>query len=333
MKHISFTIRNLLLFLILCALIIFSVTMGRYEISAPDVFRILFSPFLPVGEEIGTLARNMVLTVRLPRILTAVLVGASLSVAGASYQCIFRNPMAAPDILGASTSAGFGAALAILFRLSNTEITAWAFGASLFCVMLVLGIARICRGSQMLNLILAGIMAGSLFQAATSYLKLIADPHNTLPEITYWLMGSLSGITPKELGFVWIPVLAGMLPIFILRWKMNLLTINDDEAKTMGVNTRRIRVIVILSSTLLTAAAVSVSGVIGWVGLVIPHLSRRFIGSDCRHLIPSSALMGGSFLLLVDDVARNLYSTELPLGIITALIGAPFFVYLMIRER
>lgn len=316
--------------LVISALV--SLMIGRYEISFADACRILLSSLVPVEKTWTDLAQNMLLLVRVPRITSAILVGAALSAAGASYQCIFRNPMAAPDILGASTSAGFGAALAILLHLSSGTIMIWAFLASIGCIILVLSIARAGKGSEALNLILAGIMISSLFQAGTSYLKLIADPNNTLPEITYWLMGSLSGITMKEVGFVCLPMLAGFAVLIFLSWKMNLLTIDDEEARTMGVNTRLIRIAVVIASTLLTAASVSVSGIIGWIGLVIPHIGRRFVGNDCRFLIPASALLGAMFLLLVDDLARNLYSTELPLGIITALIGAPFFIYLMLRR-
>ena len=215
---------------------------------------------------------------------------------------------------------------------SNTEITAWAFLSSIACVALVLLCAKICRGNPIVNLVLAGIMIGSLFSASTSYLKLIADPHNTLPAITYWMMGSIAGANMAKLRYVWIPMLIALVPIVVLRWKINLLTMDDEEAKTMGINTGRVRVIVIICATLLTAASVSVSGMIGWVGLVIPHLARRMVGNDCRILIPTAGLTGGIFLLLVDDVARNLYTTELPLGIQTAFVGAPFFIYLMARK-
>lgn len=317
---------------LLAVCFVLSVMIGRYEISMKELWLVLISRVVPVEQSWSQLTDNIVMQVRIPRIIVAVLVGAALSVSGTAYQCIFRNPMAAPDVLGASTGAGFGAALAILLGRGSVEVTLWAFLASIVCVLLAVFSARVSRGNRVLSLVLAGIMIGSLFQAATSYLKLIADPHNTLPEITYWLMGSLSGVRPEELGYVWIPMLAGFVPIYILRWKMNLLTMEDAEAKTMGVNTKRVRVTVILCSTLLTASAVSVSGIIGWVGLVIPHIGRRLVGSDCRALVPASALLGGSFLLLVDDLARNLYTTELPLGVLTAVIGAPFFIYLLGRK-
>lgn len=309
-----------------------SMTLGRFEISLKELFGVMFYKIIPIEPFWKDITESIIINVRLPRIIAAVLVGAALSVAGASYQCIFRNPMAAPDLLGASTGAAFGAALAILMQKSQTEITLWAFACSVLCIITVLLVSRLCKGNAVLTLVLAGITVGSLFQAGTSYIKLIADPNNTLPEITYWLMGSISGVGLDEIKYLWIPLLLAAIPIFLLRWKMNLLTLDDDEAKTMGVNVKKIRLIVIICSTLLTAASVAVSGVIGWIGLVIPHMSRRLVGNDCRYLIPASALVGGLFLLLTDDIARTLYTTELPLGILTAVIGAPFFIYLLSRR-
>lgn len=323
----------LALIVILFVCILISLMLGRFEITIPQCLGILASKFIKLKPQWTQVQDNMLSLVRVPRVLIAMLVGMALSVAGTSYQCIFRNPMAAPDVLGASTGAAFGAALAILLGRSSTEITVWAFLSSISCVLLVLLCSKLCRGNEILNLVLSGIMIGSLFSAATSYLKLIADPHNTLPAITYWMMGSISGANMDKLSYVWIPMVLAAIPIFLLRWKMNLLTLEDEEAKSMGVNTRRTRIIVILCATLLTAASVSVSGMIGWVGLVIPHITRKMIGSDCRALIPASAFVGGIFMILVDDLARNLYTTELPLGVLTAFIGAPFFIYLMASKR
>lgn len=321
-----------ILILLMLAVVLISLLLGRFAISVRECLGILASKVFRVEPYWTQIQDNMLWLVRVPRVLIALLVGAALSVAGTSYQCIFRNPMAAPDILGASTGAAFGAALAILLGRSNTEITVWAFIASIACVALVLLCAKICKGNPIVNLVLSGIMIGSLFSAATSYLKLIADPNNTLPAITYWMMGSISGANMAKLRYVWIPMAIALIPILMLRWKINLLTMEDDEAKTMGINTGRVRVIVIICATLLTAASVSVSGMIGWVGLVIPHIARRMVGNDCRILIPTAALTGGIFMILVDDVARNLYTTELPLGVLTAFIGAPFFLYLMARK-
>ena len=323
----------ILLIIILLVTATFSLLLGRFDISVRECFGIIFSKILPIEPFWTKVQNNMLMMVRLPRVVIAVLVGASLSVAGTSYQCIFRNPMSAPDILGASTGAAFGAALSILLQKSYMEITAWAFISSMICVLLVLFVSRLCKGNQILNLILAGIMVGSLFSAGTSYIKLIADPNNTLPAITFWMMGSLSGADTAKMSYIWIPILIGMVPIFVLRWKINILTLDDDEAKTMGINTRLTRTIVIISATLLTAASVSVSGMIGWVGLVMPHVARKLVGDDCRILIPAAALVGGIFLVLIDDICRTLYTTEVPLGILTSLIGAPFFIYLMIRAR
>lgn len=319
--------------LFLLLVMIGSFLLGRYGISPLDLLKILWSRVVPVSVSWEPITENIVLYVRLPRIYMAVLVGAALSVSGATYQCMFRNPMAAPDILGASTGAAFGAALAIVTGLSHTAILVCAFVSSLLCMVLVMLCGRLNCGNPVLGLILSGIMISSLFQAATSYLKMIADPNDTLPEITYWLMGSLSGVSLDDFTYVWIPFLVGFVPLFFLRWKLNLLTLDEDEARTMGVNTRRLRAVAIFSSTLLVAASVAVSGVIGWVGLVIPHMARKAVGSDCRVLLPASALLGGSFLLLVDDLARTLYTTELPLGILTAVIGAPFFLYLLSRKK
>ena len=315
----------------LLALFLLSFVVGRYGVPLGQVVRILLSGVLPLEQ---TWTDNMaiaVLNVRLPRILLACLVGCGLSAAGTGYQTVFQNPMAAPDILGASSGACFGAALAILTGQGAVMITVFAFLASLLSVALVYLVGNHTRGNRVVNLLLAGIMVGSLFSACTSYIKLVADPTNQLPQITYWLMGSLSGTRMGTVRFAAVCMAVGLVPLLVLRWRMNLLTLSPDEARAMGVHTDRLRLAVILSSTVLTAAAVSVSGMIGWVGLVIPHLSRRIVGSDCRRLMPMACLFGAAFLLLVDNMARCLTATEIPIGILTAFVGAPFFIYLMVR--
>lgn len=315
----------------LLTLFLLSFVVGRYGVPLGQVVRILLSGVLPLEQ---TWTDNMaiaVLNVRLPRILLACLVGCGLSAAGTGYQTVFQNPMAAPDILGASSGACFGAALAILTGQSAVMITVFAFLASLLSVALVYLVGNHTRGNRVVNLLLAGIMVGSLFSACTSYIKLVADPTNQLPQITYWLMGSLSGTRMGTVKFAAVCMAVGLVPLLLLRWRMNLLTLSPDEARAMGVHTDRLRLAVILSSTVLTAAAVSVSGMIGWVGLVIPHLSRRIVGSDCRRLMPMSCLFGAAFLLLVDNMARCLTATEIPIGILTAFVGAPFFIYLMVK--
>ena len=315
----------------LLALFLLSFVVGRYGVPLGQVVRILLSGVLPLEQ---TWTDNMaiaVLNVRLPRILLACLVGCGLSAAGTGYQTVFQNPMAAPDILGASSGACFGAALAILTGQGAVMITVFAFLASLLSVALVYLVGNHTRGNRVVNLLLAGIMVGSLFSACTSYIKLVADPTNQLPQITYWLMGSLSGTRMGTVKFAAVCMAVGLVPLLLLRWRMNLLTLSPDEARAMGVHTDQLRLAVILSSTVLTAAAVSVSGMIGWVGLVIPHLSRRIVGSDCRRLMPMACLFGAAFLLLVDNMARCLTATEIPIGILTAFVGAPFFIYLMVR--
>ena len=315
----------------LLALFLLSFVVGRYGVPLGQVVRILLSGVLPLEQ---TWTDNMaiaVLNVRLPRILLACLVGCGLSAAGTGYQTVFQNPMAAPDILGASSGACFGAALAIMTGQGAVMITVFAFLASLLSVALVYLVGNHTRGNRVVNLLLAGIMVGSLFSACTSYIKLVADPTNQLPQITYWLMGSLSGTRMGTVRFAAVCMAVGLVPLLLLRWRMNLLTLSPDEARAMGVHTDRLRLAVILSSTVLTAAAVSVSGMIGWVGLVIPHLSRRIVGSDCRRLMPMACLFGAAFLLLVDNMARCLTATEIPIGILTAFVGAPFFIYLMVR--
>ena len=323
-------------FLSLCAAlliaIIISATLGRYPISTKEIGGVILSQFFDVERTWKPIVEALLLQNRLPRIFLACLVGCSLSAAGASYQGVFQNPMASPDILGASNGAAFGAALAILLGMSKTVTVAFAFAASLLCVSLVIFLGKRAKGKRVVGLILAGIMVSALFSSGTSYIKLVADPNDQLPAITYWLMGSLNGTMPSDVYFALITMLIGLIPLILLRWRINLLTLGDQEAKTMGVHVTRLRTIVILCATLMTASAVSVSGVIGWVGLVLPHLARRLVGNDYRKLLPTSMVMGALFLLAVDDISRNALATEIPIGILTSLIGAPFFIYLMTKD-
>ena len=312
--------------------ILASFTLGRYAVPPKELLGILGSHLgLPIGRFWTARMEAAVWNIRLPRVLLSVLVGACLAAAGASYQGIFQNPMASPDILGASAGAGFGAALAILLGRTSIGITLGAFFMSLVTVALVFTVSRHAKGERVLGLVLAGIMVSSLFQSGTSFIKLAADPNNQLPQITFWLMGSLSGARWQELGFVILPMLAGLIPLLALRWQLNVITMGDDEARAMGVNAPRIRLVIVVCSTLVTASAVSVSGMIGWVGLVVPHMLRRVVGSDYRHRSPASMLGGGLFLLLVDNVSRSL--TGIPIGILTSFIGAPFFLWMITGRR
>ena len=247
-------------------------------------------------------------------------------------QGIFQNPMVSPSVLGASAGAAFGAALGLFFSMNYGEITVLAFLFGIGAVLLVCLIGSRVRQNQTLGLVLAGMMVGSLFSSAVSFLKLVADTNNTLPAITYWLMGSLSGTRMRDLVFAAPLLIVGMAVVYLMRWKINVLTLGEEEAKCIGVDTKRVRWIVVGAATLITAAAVSVSGLIGWVGLVIPHLARMLVGNDYRKMVPASLLLGASYMMVVDNVSRLLLAKEIPIGILTAFIGAPFFLYLILKE-
>lgn len=320
------------LVIVLIAAATVSFMLGRYPIAPAQVGALLVSQVIPVDQIWTNQQADIFFGVRLPRVLMAILVGCCLSVAGAAYQGIFQNPLVSPDILGASQGAAFGAAIAILAGASSFIISAYAFGFAMLCVGIVMLVAQRAKGNQLLGVVLAGIMVGSLFSAGVSFVKLVADPTSQLPAITYWLMGSFTDATMNDVAWVIVPMLVGTITLYLLRWRINILTMGDDEARTMGVNTNRIRAIVILAATLVTAASVSVSGMIGWVGLVIPHLSRMLVGCDYRKLLPTAMLMGSSFLLIVDNFSRLIGTAEIPIGILTAFVGAPFFLYLIIRQ-
>lgn len=311
------------------AVLLGSLLLGRYALSPGQLLHMLWTKVTGGAADWPLSDDKVVFAVRLPRVAAAALVGAALAVSGAAYQGMFRNPMVSPDILGASTGAGFGAAVAILLGAGYFGISAAAFCCGLLAVAAAWLVSRLSRTNQTVVLILAGMMISSLFSAGTSFVKLVADTQQQLPAITYWLMGSLSSIKDKDVLFLSIPVALGMVPLLVLRWRMNLLTLGEEEAQSMGVNTRRLRGAVIVCATLLTSASVAVSGMIGWVGLVIPHFCRMLFGYDYRRLIPAGALFGASFLLIVDDIARLVTTGELPLGILTAFVGAPLFLYLI----
>ncbi|HXF53366.1 MAG TPA: iron ABC transporter permease, partial [Hyphomicrobiaceae bacterium] len=263
-----------------------------------------------------------------------VLVGAALAAAGAAYQGLFRNPLVSPDILGVSTGAGLGAVLGIFLSLPVGGIQLSAFAMGLATVGLVYFIATLVANREpILVLVLSGVVVGSLAGAAVSLLKILADPYDQLPAIVFWLLGSLSSIRK---GDVWSSapfVLIGLVPLVLLRWRINVLSLGDEEAKALGVEAGRLRFVVISAATLITASVVAISGVIGWVGLVIPHLARMLVGPNFDRLLPTSMLMGGGYLLIVDTLARTVGRIEVPLGILTAIVGAPFFLWLLVRGR
>lgn len=312
---------------------LFSLPLGRYPIAPGQLLTILAAKIFPIAPTWPATLETVVFQVRLPRMLAAMLVGAALATAGAAYQGMFKNPLVSPDILGASAGAGFGAALAIYFSLGVVGIQVSSFLFSLLAVGLTWALSSRIRHDPVLILVLAGILMGTLFSSGTSLIKYVADPYDKLPAITFWLMGSLAAITPRDVWTALVPILAGMLPLYLFRWRLNVLSLGEEEARSLGLDTGRLRLIVILCSTLITAASVAISGMIGWVGLIIPHLARMLVGPNYRELLPAAILIGSAYLLLVDDLARVLTSVEIPLGILTSIIGAPFFLYLLLNAR
>ena len=296
--------------------------------SIPQTLATLFPGSFPEIEVTQTM-RNVIFNIRLPRVLLSLLAGAGLSVAGASFQGLFSNPLATPDTLGVATGASFGAALGILLgcNMFLTQVCALAMG--MLAVAVVYAVSRVRGGTNMVMIILGGMVVSSLFSALVSMIKYVADPQDVLPAITFWLMGSLSATNFQTLLLGAPFILAGTAMIFALRWRLNVLSLNEDEAHTLGVNVSLLRVLVILASTMITASVVSMCGLIGWVGLLIPHISRMLFGNDNRRVIPASIGLGAIFMLLIDTLARTVSASEIPVSILTAVIGAPVFIILL----
>ena len=321
--------------LVMLPLIVLTVALfiGRYPIAPPLVAKIAVSPLIPLERTWEPAMETVLFRVRLPRALAAMLVGAGLSVAGASFQGMFKNPLVSPQILGVSAGAGFGAAMGLLLSESMGTVQALAFFGGMSAVAFTYLISRIYRTTPILMLVLAGIVVGSLFSSLTSLIKYAADPWNKLPAIVFWLLGSFNGISLGDLLMVGPLILAGTAALLLVRWRINVLSLGEEEAQAMGVNTGQLRTIIIISATVVTAASVCISGIIGWVGLVIPHIARMVVGPDHRAVLPASCAIGASYLLVVDNISRSMLSTEIPIGILTSLLGAPVFAYLLRRSR
>ena len=313
---------------ILLGLIALAFAVGRYPVSLSELFSVLS------GQPVAANVETVVLQVRGPRVLAALLVGAALAAAGTAYQGMFRNPLVSPDILGVSTGAALGAVLAIFLSQNILMTQLLAFAGGLAAVGLVYGVGSRLRGHDpLLALVLTGVVIGTLLGSAIALLKYLADPYNQLPAITFWLLGSLASIAPKDLLVAAPLALAGLVPMLLLRWRMNLLALPDDEARALGVDTRRLRTLVVACATLMTASVVAISGIIGWVGLLIPHAARLVVGPDFGRLLPLAMLMGAAFMLAVDTLCRTLATIEVPPGVLTALIGTPFFLWLFALAR
>ncbi len=322
----------LILVILYLAVFVLSFSIGRFPVTPVELVKILLSRILPIDQDWTAQAESVVFNIRLPRIIAASLIGAGLSLSGLIFQIIFRNPLVSPDVLGTSTGAGFGAALALLWTLPSFTVPLFAFTTGLLAVFLVWCVATRVPSNQVLGLVLGGIMISSLFQSGTSFIKLVADPEDELPAITYFLMGSLAGAGMDEVKIIIIPTIVSIIPMILIAWRMNILSLPEEEAMSLGVNTKLIRGIAIASATLMTASSVAVAGVIGWVGLVIPHITRMLVGQDARETIPSSIILGAAFLTAVDTISRSAAYSEIPIGILTSFIGAPFFLYLIIKE-
>jgi iron complex transport system permease protein len=313
--------------------IVLAMTIGKY----PLTLRQLADAWLGWAwghEALDPRIETVIWNVRFPRVVAGLVIGAALAAAGATFQALFRNPLVAPDILGVSTGASLGAVLGIFLSLPILAIQLTSFAGGILAVLAVYAIGLAIRHRDpVLTLVLAGVAISAIAGAGISLIKILADPYDQLPAITYWLLGSLTAVTRADAVSILPAMLIGLVPLFVLRWQVNLMSLGDEEAKALGVNTRRLRAILIAAATLVTAASVSIAGVIGWIGLVVPHIARLLVGPDFRRLLPASMLLGATFLLVVDIAARTIALVEVPLGILTAAIGAPFFLWLLASGR
>jgi iron complex transport system permease protein len=331
---------TVLIYCLLPVLFVGSLFIGRYDVVPSHVIQLLLAPvvnlfpsnLIHITPGWTATEESIIYQIRLPRVIAAVLVGAGLAIAGAAYQGLFKNPLVSPDILGVASGAGFGAALAILLSWNMMMIQLSAFGFGILAVMITYSLSRFYRTTPTLILVLSGIIVAAFFSALISLTKYIADPYEKLPAITFWLMGSLASVRYSDIVMVVPLFLVATVILLLIRWRINLLAVGDDEARALGIDTRRMAQIIILCSTLITASAVCIAGIVGWVGLVVPHLGRMLVGPDYTRLLPVCLLLGGCYMLIIDDLARMLTSAEIPLGILTATIGAPFFAYLLSRR-
>ena len=321
--------KMLALWILPLAIAIASLGMGRFEVDFITVVKILTSHILPIEETWTQMEYNVVMTVRLPRIILALLIGAGLSISGASFQGMFANPLVSADILGVAAGAGFGASIGILL-FGNGYVTqglALIFGLAAIGFTYVIG--GVGKRMPIFILVLAGVVTSALFNALISLTKFVADPEEKLPAITYWLMGSLGTASYRDLYTAGPIIVVGIIILLAVRWRINLLTLPDDEAKSLGISVTALKWTVIAGATLCTAAAVAIAGIVGWVGLIIPHIARMMVGSNNERVLPVSLALGGAYLLIIDTLARTLTAAEIPLSILTAIVGAPFFAYLL----
>lgn len=328
MKHKIkiFSLTVLIIFPLLVGFL--SLVFGRYPISITDAYKVL------LGITVSDIqAKTVILNIRLPRVLLAYVVGAGLSVAGISFQSLFSNPLATPDTLGVASGASFGAILGIVFGFSllGIQMTALIFG--IFAVSLTFLLGKSKGHIDKTSIILSGIIIGALFNAFISLIKYTADAETELPAISYWLMGSLSNANYRTLSYGVPPIIIGLIFLFIIRWRMNILSLSFDEACSTGTEINKLRTLIIFFSTLITASSVSMCGQVGWIGLLIPHICRMIWGSDTTNLVPASISIGATFMIIIDTLARSVTASEIPISVLTAIIGAPFFILLLKNSR
>jgi iron complex transport system permease protein len=313
-------------------LVLVALCLGAYHVSVRDTFLILLSNVCDVTQTWPQMAYNVVCGVRLPRVVGALLVGSALAVAGGAYQGTFRNPLVSPDLLGVSSGACIGAALAILAEQGSLVIQLAAFAGGILAVAATMSVPRLLKRDSTVTLVLAGIIVGGFCGSIMGIIKYVADPETELAEITYWQMGSLAKVGWSSLTYVAPVILVAMAVLLAMRWRVNLLSLGDHEAKALGINLRFERGAVIACATLLTASAVCLAGTVGWVGLVVPHLARFVVGPNASRSLPVACVLAAGFLLVVDTLAR-MSGVEIPLGILTGLVGTPFFIVLLARQK
>ena len=315
---------------VLIAGLLLAFTVGRYPVSLGDLLAVLLAKGTGQAPDVPAAVQSVVLQVRGPRVLAAALVGAALAVAGTAFQGLFRNPLVSPDILGASSGAALGAVIGIFFSLNVLAIQAFAFVGGLLAVAAVYAIGSAVRARDpILVLVLTGVVVGALLGAGVGLVKYLADPYNQLPAMTFWLLGSLAAANVSDLLPLFGPVAAGTAVLIALRWRMNVMSLPEEEARSLGVATGPLRIAIVAAATLTTSASVATAGIIGWVGLVVPHLARSLVGPDFARLLPTAAILGGGYLLVIDTLARTAAEVEIPLGILTAVVGTPFFIWLL----
>lgn len=323
----------LLLLLALLMMVVCSISLGRYYISPVHVVKIILAPLYPMVQDWSNQASSVIYTLRLPRALAAMMIGAALSLSGASYHSVFKNPLVAPDMLGVSSGACVGASLCILLGFSQAGVQGGAFAGGLLAVFLAVSIPRIIGKNSIVMLVLSGIIVSGLTGSLLGIIKYLADSDTQLPAITYWQLGSLVSVVWTNLLSSGVPILLCMIFMMLIRWRMNILTLSEEENHMLGKHNGFLRYAVILCATILTACSVCISGTIGWVGLVIPHFSRMMVGPDNRKLLPIAMVLGALFLLFIDTLSRAALDAEIPLSILTGLVGAPFYFYLLVRQR